>query len=45
DIWLNDVGSATHYHATYVNPRWAGAMERVDKIGKHIFYRTFNGGW
>nr|WP_246232626.1 cell wall hydrolase [Aurantimonas aggregata] len=45
DIWLSDVGSATHYHATYVRPRWASAMERVDKIGKHVFYRTFNGGW
>ncbi|MEO9786046.1 MAG: cell wall hydrolase [Aurantimonas coralicida] len=45
EIWINEVGSATHYHANYVRPRWAGAMERVDKIGKHIFYRTFNGGW
>lgn len=45
EIWLNEVGSATHYHATYVHPRWASAMEKVDKIGKHIFYRTYNGGW
>ena len=45
EIWLSEVGSATHYHATYVHPRWASAMERVDKIGKHVFYRTFNGGW
>jgi spore germination cell wall hydrolase CwlJ-like protein len=43
--WIPEVGSATHYHATYVKPRWARAMEKVDKIGLHIFYRTFNGGW
>ncbi|KQT82155.1 cell wall hydrolase [Aurantimonas sp. Leaf443] len=44
-IWLAEVGSSTHYHATYVQPRWAQAMEKVDRIGKHIFYRTFGGGW
>lgn len=44
-IWLDDVGSSTHYHATYVNPRWAHSMKRVSKIGLHIFYRTYNGGW
>ncbi|MCQ0986594.1 cell wall hydrolase [Jiella marina] len=44
EIWLAEVGSATHYHANYVSPRWARAMERVDKIGRHIFYRTYNGG-
>nr|WP_246753847.1 cell wall hydrolase [Jiella flava] len=43
-IWIAEVGSATHYHATYVRPRWARAMEEVDKIGRHIFYRTFDGG-
>lgn len=45
EIWLPEVGSATHYHATYVHPRWARTMEKVDKIGLHIFYRTFGGGW
>ncbi|MGL3606059.1 cell wall hydrolase [Rhizobium sp. G187] len=44
-IWFKDVGSATHYHATYVHPNWAPTMKRVEKIGKHIFYRTFGGGW
>ncbi|MEN3791535.1 cell wall hydrolase [Fulvimarina sp. MAC3] len=43
--WLTAVGSSTHYHANYVHPRWANAMEKVDRIGKHIFYRTYNGGW
>ncbi|WP_337184634.1 cell wall hydrolase [Shinella sp.] len=44
-IWNDDVGSATHYHATYVNPPWGRSMKRVAKIGKHIFYRTYGGGW
>jgi spore germination cell wall hydrolase CwlJ-like protein len=44
-IWLEEVGSSTHYHATYVNPRWARSMRRVGRIGLHIFYRTHNGGW
>ena len=43
--FLEDVGSATHYHATYVKPRWAGRMTRTDKIGRHIFYNTRRGGW
>ncbi|HEY9010544.1 MAG TPA: cell wall hydrolase [Devosia sp.] len=30
--------TATHYHATYVKPRWARKMKRLSKIGSHIFY-------
>lgn len=30
---------ATHYHATYVNPRWAPTLEFVGTIGQHLFYR------
>jgi spore germination cell wall hydrolase CwlJ-like protein len=44
-IWLPDVGSSTHYHATYVHPRWARTMEKMKRIGRHIFYRTYGGGW
>lgn len=44
-IWFKEVGSATHYHATYVKPDWGPTMKRVDTIGKHIFYRTYGGGW
>jgi spore germination cell wall hydrolase CwlJ-like protein len=29
---------ATHYHASYVNPRWANYMEKLGQIGIHIFY-------
>nr|WP_256478373.1 cell wall hydrolase [Notoacmeibacter sp. MSK16QG-6] len=45
EIWLPQVGSSTHYHATYVKPRWARHMDRLQKIGRHIFYRTKDGGW
>ena len=44
-VFIPEVGSATHYHATYVHPRWAGTMEKMKKIGLHIFYRTHGGGW
>jgi len=30
---------ATHYHATYVSPRWAKDLQIVGRIGAHIFYR------
>lgn len=32
-------GSATHYHATYVDPIWNVGLVRTNKIGAHIFYR------
>ena len=34
---------ATHYHADYVNPRWAAVYPRTAKVGKHIFYRQIPG--
>lgn len=37
--FIESVGLATHYHADYVNPRWARALLRRDKIGRHIFYQ------
>ena len=48
------VGSATHYHADYVLPRWAFTLAKIEKIGAHIFYRfpgsagsarAFSGHW
>ncbi len=30
---------STHYHATYVNPKWARDLTTVGRIGTHIFYR------
>ena len=45
NLYLADIGAATHYHAVYVRPRWASSMSKVEKIGNHIFYKTKNGGW
>jgi spore germination cell wall hydrolase CwlJ-like protein len=45
DMFLADVGTSTHYHAVYVRPRWARSMKKMDKIGRHIFYKTYGGGW
>jgi spore germination cell wall hydrolase CwlJ-like protein len=44
-LFLADVGTSTHYHANYVRPRWARHMKKMEKIGRHIFYKTYNGGW
>ena len=44
-IWIDAVGSSTHYHATYVSPNWGPTMIKVAKVGQHIFYRTRFGGW
>ncbi len=38
------VGTATHYHADYVLPKWAFQLGKIEQVGRHIFYR-FNGGW
>jgi spore germination cell wall hydrolase CwlJ-like protein len=39
NIWLPDVGHATHYHAYWVHPSWVHEMTRVLKLGVHTFYR------
>ena len=33
---------STHYHATYVSPRWAKSFDLVGRVGAHIFYRWSN---
>jgi hypothetical protein len=45
EIWVDEVGDSTHYHANYVSPRWGGRMIRLERVGDHIFYRTRLGGW
>ena len=30
---------ATHYHATYVSPKWSKDLDLIGRIGIHIFYR------
>jgi hypothetical protein len=44
-IWIEEVGDSTHYYADYVRPKWARAMNKMEKIGAHLFYRTRLGGW
>ena len=44
-IFLPEVGSSTHYYAAYVRPGWARYMHKMTRIGLHIFYRTYGGGW
>lgn len=44
-MWLSEIGASTHYHATYVNPKWAPHMKRLERIGHHIFYLTVGGDW
>jgi spore germination cell wall hydrolase CwlJ-like protein len=41
-VWLPEVGYSTYYHADYVNPQWKSAMNRIDSIGRHIFYKKRN---
>ena len=33
---------ATHYHATYVAPKWAKAMDHTRTVGRHHFYRALS---
>lgn len=44
-IFIPSIGSSTHYYAAYVSPGWARTMEKMKRIGLHIFYRTYGGGW
>ncbi len=39
EVWVNEVGYATHYHATYVHPSWRYELIKVAQIGGHIFYK------
>ncbi len=39
-VYLDEIGGATHYHATYVSPDWKKMVKRVTKIGVHIFYKA-----
>lgn len=44
ELYLTEVGQATHYHATYVRPAWAPRMKKLTQIGLHVFYE-FKSGW
>ena len=43
-VWLPDVAKSTHYHATYVRPKWIREMKTMVKHGQHIFYRPHRWG-
>jgi spore germination cell wall hydrolase CwlJ-like protein len=38
DMWHEVAPKAMSFHATYVNPNWAGKT-KVAQIGRHVFYR------
>ena len=38
-VVLADIGSATHFHTTAVQPSWGPQMLRVAQVGLHVFYR------
>jgi len=44
ELYLTEVANATHYHATYVRPKWAPRMTKLTQIGLHVFYK-FKSGW
>lgn len=35
---VKTVGASTYYHADYVFPVWAPTLEKIAKVGPHIFY-------
>ena len=41
-VWLPEIGYSTFYHADYVSPHWKSAMNKMDSIGRHIFYKKRN---
>jgi hypothetical protein len=36
---VQEVGTATFYHADYVVPYWRSSLSKIHKVGRHIFYR------
>jgi spore germination cell wall hydrolase CwlJ-like protein len=40
----DEIGSATHFHASGVAPSWGPQMFRVAQIGLHVFYKLRPGG-
>ncbi|MEJ2623336.1 MAG: cell wall hydrolase [Pseudolabrys sp.] len=38
-LYVRAVGTATHYHTTYVHPYWVREMRRYAREGIHLFYR------
>jgi Cell Wall Hydrolase len=43
-LYVQAVGTATHYHANYVHPNWVREMKRLAREGVHLFYRPIAWG-
>lgn len=37
------VGMATHYHTQEVHPYWSATLEKIARVGTHLFFRWSNG--
>ena len=42
EVWLPEIGYSTFYHADYVSPYWKSTMNKINSIGRHIFYKKRN---
>lgn len=38
------VGHATHYHTDWVAPPWSSELDKIARVGPHLFFR-WRGGW
>ncbi len=38
------VGLATHYHTDWVRPYWSGSLDKLARVGTHLFFR-WQGFW
>jgi hypothetical protein len=43
-LYVQAVGTSTHYHASYVHPNWVHEMHRFAREGIHLFYRPIAWG-
>tara|TARA_R110000787_G_scaffold197753_2_gene308992 strand:- start:192 stop:635 length:444 start_codon:yes stop_codon:yes gene_type:complete len=44
--YISVVGDeATHYHNNDVHPYWADKLQRIKRVGKHIFYKEKSKEW
>jgi spore germination cell wall hydrolase CwlJ-like protein len=37
---IDRMENVLYYHASYMRPYWISYVDRVEKIGTHIFYRS-----
>ena len=38
------IGTATHYHTDWVVPYWSASLDKIAKVGSHLFFR-WTGWW